>query len=76
MRKMYLDHQTALQRQYSDPDPRVQNMEDYKGIGFDENNYSPIPLVRRVTSQQGTTRLTSTQKPNRRNISKYIRPDS
>ena len=55
--------QDALQRQYSDTDPRVQNMEEYEGMGFDENNYSPIPPVSRVTSQQGTTRPTSTPKP-------------
>ena len=28
-----------------------------------KNNYSPIPSVSRVTSQQGTTRPTSTPKP-------------
>ena len=55
--------QDAFQRQYSDIDPRVQNMEEYEGMGFDENNYSPIPLVRRVKSQQGSTRPTSTPKP-------------
>ena len=31
-------------------------------MGFDENNYSPIPLVGKTASQQGTTRLTSTPK--------------
>ena len=55
--------QDTLQRQYSDIDPRVQNMEEYESMGFDENNYSPIPLVSRVTSQQGSTRPTSTLKP-------------
>ena len=34
-----------------------------EGMGFDENNYSPIPPVSQVTSQQGTTRPTSTPKP-------------
>ena len=55
--------QDTLQRQYSDTDPRVQNMEEYKDMGFDENNCSPIPSVSRVTSQQGMTRPTSTPKP-------------
>ena len=26
-------------------DPRMLNMEEYEGMGFDENNYSPIPPV-------------------------------
>ena len=55
--------QDTLQRHYSDSNPRAQNMEEYEGMGFDENNYSPIPPVSRVTSQQGTTRPTSTPKP-------------
>ena len=37
--------QYALQRCYSNPNPRAQNMEEYEGMGFDENNYSPIPPV-------------------------------
>ena len=28
-------------------------MEEYEGMGFDENNYSLIPPVSRVTSQTG-----------------------
>ena len=32
-------------------------------MGFNENNYSPIPPVSKVISQQGTTRPTSTPKP-------------
>ena len=32
-------------------------------MGFDENNYNPIPPVSRVTSKQGTTRPMSTPKP-------------
>ena len=43
----------ALQRCYSDSNARAQNMEEYEGMGFDENNYSPIPPVNQVTSQQG-----------------------
>ena len=57
------ESQDTPQRHYSDPNPRAQNMEEYEGMGLDENNYSPIPPVSRVTSQQGTTRLTSTPKP-------------
>ena len=44
-------------------DPRMLNMEEYKGIGFDENNYSPIPPFSRVTSQHINPRPTSTPKP-------------
>ena len=57
------ESQDTPQRHYSNPNPRAQNMEEYGGMGFDENNYSPIPPVSRVTSQQGTTRPTSTLKP-------------
>ena len=38
-------------------------MKELVGMGFDENNYNPIPPVSKVTSQQGTTRPTSTHKP-------------
>ena len=31
-------------------DPRTLNMEEYKGMGFDENNCSPIPPVNRASS--------------------------
>ena len=31
-------------------------------MGFDENNYSPIPPVSKVALQQGATRPTSTPK--------------
>ena len=44
-------------------DPRMLNMEEYKGMSFDENNYSPIPPVSRVTSQNIDPRPTSTPKP-------------
>ena len=54
---------SALQRSYSDSNSRAQNMEESKGMGFNENNYSPIPPVSQVRSQQGTTRPTSTPKP-------------
>ena len=39
------------------------NMEEYGGMGFDENNYSPIPLFSGVTSQHRNSRPTSTLKP-------------
>ena len=32
-------------------------------MGFDENNYSPIPLVGNAASQQGAAQPTSTPKP-------------
>ena len=43
--------------------PRTLNMEKYEGMGFDENNYSPIPPFSRVTSQHINLRPTSTPKP-------------
>ena len=43
-------------------DPRTLNMEMYEGMGFDENNYSPIPPVSRATSQSRSPRPTSTPK--------------
>ena len=43
-------------------DPRTLNMEMYKGIGFDENNYSPIPPFSGTTSQSRNLRSTSTPK--------------
>ena len=44
-------------------DPRTLNMEEYEGMGFDENNYSLIPPVSRVTSHNINPRPTSTPKP-------------
>ena len=44
-------------------DPRTLNMEEYEGMGFDENNYSQIPPVSQATSQNRNPRLTSTPKP-------------
>ena len=55
--------QGALQRCDSDSNSRTQNLEDLTGMGFDENNYSPIPPVSKVASQQGATRPTSIPKP-------------
>ena len=36
-----VESQNAPQIHFSNP--RTLNMEEYKGMGFDENNYSPIP---------------------------------
>ena len=44
-------------------DPRTLNMEEYEGMGFDENNYSPIPPVSGESSKRITPRPTSTPKP-------------
>ena len=52
--------QDALQRCDSDSNSRSQNLEELTGMGFDEKNYSPIPPVSKVASQQGATRPTST----------------
>ena len=49
-------------------DPRTLNMEIYEGMGFDENNYSPIPPVSQATSQSRSPRLTSTPKPEEEQI--------
>ena len=38
-------------------------MEMYEGMGFDENNCSPIPPVSQATSQSRDLRPTSTPKP-------------
>ena len=43
-------------------DLRTLNMEMYEGMGFDENNYSPIPPVNQPTSQGRSPRPTSTPK--------------
>ena len=44
-------------------DPRTLNIEEYEGMGFDENNYSLIPPVSGESSKRITLRLTSTLKP-------------
>ena len=54
--------QDVLQGCDSDSNLRSQNLEELTGMGFDENNYSPIPPVGKASSQQGATRLTSTPK--------------
>ena len=44
-------------------DPRTLNMEEYKGMGFDENNCSLILPVSRESSKRITPRPTSKPKP-------------
>ena len=56
-----VESQDPLQIRYCDP--RTQNMEEYEGMGFDENNYSPIPPFSGITSQHRNSRPTSTPKP-------------
>ena len=58
-----LEPQDALQGCDSDSNLRSQNLEELTGMGFDENNYSPIPPVGKTALQQGAARLTSTPKP-------------
>ena len=55
--------QGALQRCDLDSNSRNQHLGELTGMGFNENNYSPIPPVGKVASQQGATRPTSTPKP-------------
>ena len=43
-------------------DPRTLNMEEYKGMGFDENNYSPIQPINRESPKIVAPRPTSTPK--------------
>ena len=43
-------------------DPRTLNMEEYEGMGFDENNYSPIQLINRESPKLVAPRPTSTPK--------------
>ena len=57
-----LEPQDVLQGFDSDSNSRSQNLEELTGMGFDENNYIPIPPVGKAASQQGTPRLTSTPK--------------
>ena len=48
--------------------PRMLNMEEYEGMGFDENNYSLIPPVSQATLQNRNPRPTSTPKPEEEQI--------
>ena len=43
-------------------DPRTLNMEEYKGMGFDENNYSPIQPINWESPKLVAPRPTSTPK--------------
>ena len=43
-------------------DPRTLNMEEYEGMGFDENNYSPIQPINRESPKLVAPRPTSTPK--------------
>ena len=52
------EHQDTFQG--CDSDSNSQNLEESTGMGFDENNFSPILPVDKTASQQRTTRLTST----------------
>ena len=55
-------------------DPRTLNMEMYEGMGFDENNYSPIPPISQATSQSRSPRPTSTPKPEEEQILNSLDP--
>ena len=43
-------------------DPRTLNIEEYEGMGFDENNYSPIQPINQESPKVVTPRPTSTPK--------------
>ena len=58
-----LKPQDTLQGCDSDSNSRAHDFEELTGMGFDENNYSPIPPVGNATSQQGAARPTSTPRP-------------
>ena len=45
--------QDTLQGHDSDSNSGSHNLEELTGMGFDENNYSPIPPVGNAASQQG-----------------------
>ena len=61
MKRTLLNNRTP--RYFVFTDPRMLNMEEYEGMGFDENNYSPIPPVSRASSKSAATKPTSTPKP-------------
>ena len=56
-----VEQQNAPQLRFMDP--RTLNMEEYKGMGFDENNYSLILPVSGESSKRIAPRPTSTPKP-------------
>ena len=57
------EHQDALQAQNSNSNLGSYNSEKMTGIGFDPNNYRPIPPVGNAASQQGAALPTLTPKP-------------
>ena len=57
-------------------DPRTLNTEMYEGMGFDENNYSPIPSVNRATSQSRSSKTYINTKAGGRMKSKQLGPYS
>ena len=56
-----VEQQNTPRRRFMDP--RTLNMEEYEGMGFDENNYSLIPPVSGESSKRIAPRPTSTPKP-------------
>ena len=54
---MHSKHKIPIQTQ------DLNNSEEMTGVGFDENNYSPIPPVGNAASQQGAAWPTSKPKP-------------
>ena len=55
--------QDAFQAHDSNSNSGSHNTEDMTGMGFDLNNYSPIPPVGNAALQQGAARPTSMPKP-------------
>ena len=56
------DAETRITPQLRLRDPRSLNMEEYEGMGFDENNYSSIQPINRELPKVVTHRPTSTPK--------------
>ena len=55
--------QDVPQAHYSDSNLGSHSTEDMTGMGFDPNNYSPIPPVGKAALQQGAALPTSTPNP-------------
>ena len=55
--------QDALQAHNSNSNSGSHSTEEMIGMGFDPNNYSPIPPVGNAASQQGAALPTSMPKP-------------
>ena len=60
MKRTMLRHKIMPQLRLRDP--RTLNMEEYEGMGFDENNYSPIQPINWESPKLVTPRPTSTLK--------------